>query len=76
VSVHYNKTIIIRNAETGVTESTLQGDDDQLALSIQYSPKEDKIAAGFNKGKVMIWNSKTGEKLHTFEGNTSRVESV
>jgi WD40 repeat protein len=45
-------------------------------LFVQYSPEEDKIAAGFEKGKVMLWNSETGEKLHTFEGLTKCVYSV
>jgi WD40 repeat protein len=59
VSGHEDCTIIIRNVETGVIYKTLQKDE-LNAYSIEYSPKGDKIAAGFNKGKVKIWNSITG----------------
>jgi hypothetical protein len=46
VSGHKDGTILIRNAESGVIEKTLKGDD-EIAFSVQYSLEGNKIAAGF-----------------------------
>ncbi len=49
MSGNKNFTILIRNVETGVLEKTLEGDDEN-ASRVQYSPKGDKIGAGFYNG--------------------------
>ena len=45
-------------------------------ITVQYSPKGDLIASGSLDNNVKIWNSKTGENLKTFEGQSGYVNSV
>ncbi len=71
----FDGSIIVRDTRSRETLFTLGEEDCQLRLSIAYSPKNDRLAAGCDDGSARIWNlqSKTAISLQGHGGSVNSV---
>jgi WD40 repeat protein len=57
--------------------STLTGNSKEV-YAVAFSPNDESpwIASGGEDGKVNVWDSRTGELVHSFRGHTGLVSSL
>jgi WD40 repeat protein len=60
----------------GTAILTLQGPGGSYARSIQFSPNGSQIAAGYSDGTVNVWDSATGEALHSIVASHIAVNPI
>jgi WD40 repeat protein len=71
-------TVIIRDVQSFVELQTLRGEHSGEVYSVAFSPVEDGrlIATAGEDSAVKIWNSHSGELIHSFRGHTGLVSSL
>src|SRR5262249_37064296 len=47
-----------------------------LTHSLAFSPDGQLLAAGYDNGKVALWDWRRGRELHTIHGHTNRVSTL
>jgi WD40 repeat protein len=45
-------------------------------FSIAWSPRGDRLAAAYNQGEIIVWDTSTGHQLHFIQAHTSHVRAV
>src|SRR5690606_15289705 len=45
-------------------------------ISVAFSPDGQTVLSGSDDGTLILWDVRTGERLHTFEGHTRTVSDI
>ena len=75
VSVGWDKTIKVWDAETGEVRRTIRGHDEEIT-SVAFGPEGRRIVTGSYDGTVRIWDVETGEECCRCEGHGNKVLGV
>lgn len=74
-SAHEDRTVRLRESNSGNVRTVLEGHDD-VVTSIAFSPRGNIIATGSSDRTIKLWNAADGTLLHTLRGHTNWVYAV
>ncbi|EIN12264.1 WD40 repeat-like protein [Punctularia strigosozonata HHB-11173 SS5] len=70
-------TIHVRDAATGQpARRPVRCDTDSYVESATFSSERDFVVVGLKNGTIQVWNTSTGQHIHTLRGHTDYVRMV
>lgn len=74
VSVHQNKTLVLRDGKTGKERKKLNGHRGDISAVI--FPSTDRIVSAERDGPAIVWDALTGKQLSKFQHGYPEAEAV
>ncbi|MBI1832103.1 MAG: serine/threonine protein kinase, partial [Planctomycetes bacterium] len=74
-SASFDKTAILRDADSGAQRHALVGHADAVRW-ITFSSNGDLVATASNDHTCKLWNPRTGTEIRTLKGHTGKVNTV
>jgi WD40 repeat protein len=76
ISGSYDRSIKFYDLEVGVNHLTLNDAHNWSVNTLAFALDDNELLSGSSDCSIKLWNSATGELIHTFEDHTNGVNSI